>query len=340
MEKGEIRFHGPTAELLERPDVLRSVFLEGAGDGRARRRTGPAIVHVSEAAVTQVAATAAPAGNGSHGDPRLERATACRSASVASARSPTCRSTSPRRDRRLHRPERRGQDDAVRRDLRLHSPPTTGTIVARRRRRRARHHAAAARGARAPRARPLVPGRPAVPGAHRRRRRSRSRSSAASTCATRSRAALHLPSVADAEADVDAARRGAARAARHRRLPRQVRPRALDRQPAHRRPRVRARARARRCCCSTSRRRASRSARPRRSGRCCCASATQTGASLLVIEHDVPLLSSIADRMIALDLGEVVATGTPQEVIRDPSVVASYLGESEAVVARSGPRLE
>ncbi len=31
MEKGEIRFHGPTAELLDRPDVLRSVFLEGAG---------------------------------------------------------------------------------------------------------------------------------------------------------------------------------------------------------------------------------------------------------------------------------------------------------------------
>src|SRR5258708_27192315 len=31
MEKGEIRFHGPTAELLERPDILRSVFLEGVG---------------------------------------------------------------------------------------------------------------------------------------------------------------------------------------------------------------------------------------------------------------------------------------------------------------------
>ena len=65
-----------------------------------------------------------------------------------------------------------------------------------------------------------------------------------------------------------------------------------------------------------------------------------TGASLLVIEHDVPLLTSIADRMIALDLGEVVAVGTPSEVIRDPRVVASYLGESEAVVARSGPRGE
>ena len=30
MEKGEIRFHGPTQELLSRPDILRSVFLEGA----------------------------------------------------------------------------------------------------------------------------------------------------------------------------------------------------------------------------------------------------------------------------------------------------------------------
>src|SRR5207253_10030793 len=33
MEKGEIRFHGPTSELLQRPDVLRSVFLEGASKG-------------------------------------------------------------------------------------------------------------------------------------------------------------------------------------------------------------------------------------------------------------------------------------------------------------------
>mgnify|MGYP000049968511 CR=1 FL=1 len=65
---------------------------------------------------------------------------------------------------------------------------------------------------------------------------------------------------------------------------------------------------------------------------------SMTGASLLVIEHDVPLLTSIADRMIALDLGEIVAVGAPLDVVRDPRVVASYLGESEAVVARSGPR--
>jgi branched-chain amino acid transport system ATP-binding protein len=63
-----------------------------------------------------------------------------------------------------------------------------------------------------------------------------------------------------------------------------------------------------------------------------------TGASLLVIEHDVPLLSTITDRMIALDLGQVVTVGTATEVIHHPAVVASYLGESEVAVARSGPR--
>ena len=45
MEKGEIRFSGATADLLERPDLLRSVFLEGrraraTGGGAARRRRG------------------------------------------------------------------------------------------------------------------------------------------------------------------------------------------------------------------------------------------------------------------------------------------------------------
>ncbi len=63
-----------------------------------------------------------------------------------------------------------------------------------------------------------------------------------------------------------------------------------------------------------------------------------TGASLLVIEHDVPLLTAITDRLLALDLGRVVTIGTAAEVIHHPAVVASYLGDSEAVIARSGPR--
>ncbi|HYZ99405.1 MAG TPA: ATP-binding cassette domain-containing protein, partial [Acidimicrobiales bacterium] len=62
----------------------------------------------------------------------------------------------------------------------------------------------------------------------------------------------------------------------------------------------------------------------------------QLGASLLVIEHDLPLLGSLADRMIALDLGRVVAEGTPAEVVEHPAVVASYLGTDETAIARSG----
>ncbi|HET9731016.1 MAG TPA: ATP-binding cassette domain-containing protein, partial [Acidimicrobiia bacterium] len=62
----------------------------------------------------------------------------------------------------------------------------------------------------------------------------------------------------------------------------------------------------------------------------------RTGATLLVIEHDVPLLMSIADRVIALDLGEIVAEGAPDDVVHDQRVVRSYLGASGVAVARSG----
>jgi ABC-type branched-subunit amino acid transport system ATPase component/predicted MFS family arabinose efflux permease len=63
-----------------------------------------------------------------------------------------------------------------------------------------------------------------------------------------------------------------------------------------------------------------------------------TGASLLVIEHDMPLITGISDRMVALDLGAVVTVGPPDEVVNHPQVVASYLGTDENVIARSGER--
>ena len=62
----------------------------------------------------------------------------------------------------------------------------------------------------------------------------------------------------------------------------------------------------------------------------------QTGASLLVIEHDMPLITSISDRMLALDLGTVIAEGTPKEVVNHPRVVTSYLGTTDEVINRSG----
>ena len=60
------------------------------------------------------------------------------------------------------------------------------------------------------------------------------------------------------------------------------------------------------------------------------------GASLLVIEHDMPLVTGIADRLIALDQGRMLTSGPADEVLHHPEVIASYLGDTQAVIARSG----
>jgi ABC-type branched-subunit amino acid transport system ATPase component/predicted MFS family arabinose efflux permease len=62
----------------------------------------------------------------------------------------------------------------------------------------------------------------------------------------------------------------------------------------------------------------------------------ETGCALLVIEHDMPLITGISDRMIALELGHPIVEGTPQEVTTDPRVVSSYLGGDMATINRSG----
>ena len=62
----------------------------------------------------------------------------------------------------------------------------------------------------------------------------------------------------------------------------------------------------------------------------------RTGCSILIIEHDMPLLSGLCDRLVALELGAVIAEGTPTEVLNHPAVIASYLGTDEKAIARSG----
>jgi ABC-type branched-subunit amino acid transport system ATPase component len=48
--------------------------------------------------------------------------------------------------------------------------------------------------------------------------------------------------------------------------------------------------------------------------------------SILIIEHDMPLLMGLCDRVYAMEEGRVIAEGTPAEIRADAAVIASYLG--------------
>jgi branched-chain amino acid transport system ATP-binding protein len=62
----------------------------------------------------------------------------------------------------------------------------------------------------------------------------------------------------------------------------------------------------------------------------------EMGASLVIVEHDIPFVSDVSDRLLALEQGRVIVTGTPTDVLEHPDVIESYLGTSGAAIARSG----
>jgi branched-chain amino acid transport system ATP-binding protein len=55
-----------------------------------------------------------------------------------------------------------------------------------------------------------------------------------------------------------------------------------------------------------------------------------SGITVVVVEHNMSLVMSVADQVIVLDVGAVVAAGTPAEIQRNPRVIEAYVGQGTA----------
>ncbi len=51
------------------------------------------------------------------------------------------------------------------------------------------------------------------------------------------------------------------------------------------------------------------------------------GPAMLIVEHKLSELMRIVDRVIVLNYGELIAEGTPQEIVNNPKVIEIYIGQ-------------
>ena len=50
---------------------------------------------------------------------------------------------------------------------------------------------------------------------------------------------------------------------------------------------------------------------------------------MLLIEHDMSLVMSVCERIVVIDYGHIIATGTPFEIANNPKVIGAYLGTDD-----------
>jgi ABC-type branched-subunit amino acid transport system ATPase component len=63
----------------------------------------------------------------------------------------------------------------------------------------------------------------------------------------------------------------------------------------------------------------------------------EQGITIVIIEHDMKVMMTLADRIYAIDHGEVIAQGTPEEIRKNPKVIEAYLGRGATDAAHAKP---
>ena len=64
-----------------------------------------------------------------------------------------------------------------------------------------------------------------------------------------------------------------------------------------------------------------------------------TGCTMLLIEHDINLVTSVSDELLVLETGRVLRKGEPEQVVRDPEVIRAYLGTDRDLARVVGARM-